>query len=89
MEDEGYTYEATIRTHRDGAYAVNDAKCGMIVFLNPVGSGNVSFGKGDMTTEELMLLLAQTEIMKQRILRLLDVIKMSFGPAEDGVDDGR
>lgn len=89
MEDEGYNYQATVWTHRDGAYAVNEANCGMIVFLNPEGSGNVSFGKDDMNTEELMLLLAQTEIMKQRILRLLDMVKLSFCPSGDGVDDGR
>lgn len=74
-EDTGHNYSATIMTHRDGAYAVSEARFGMIVFITgegeTIGSGNVSFGKSEIETGDLMFLLAQLDIVRHRILRLV------------------
>lgn len=74
MEDDNMTYTATVKTYRDGAYAITDARCGIVVFITKDGdgSGNVSFGeRPDMSSSDAMLLLAQLQVVTHRMITQL------------------
>lgn len=73
-EDDMMTYTATVKTYRDGAYAISDAKCGIVIFVtkDTGGSGNVSFGdRVSMEAGDAMLLLAQLDVARHRMISQL------------------